>query len=424
MAIVTRRGAQVDAQRVAVIPLDFVDAARDGAPIGQKARNGETMTMTITAALTNAIAANAIPGVVAMVGDRDGVRERFAAGHRGDGSAMSLDTVFQLASMTKAVVSVAAMQLVEAGKLSLDAPIGDLLPDLAAPQVIAGFAEDGSAVLRAAKRPITLRHLLTHTSGLGYDFVQAEVARARGPAGPPEPGSWASIRSPLLFDPGDGWAYGVSTDWVGLAVEAASGQRLDAYIADHVTGPLGMTETGFVPEDASAGRRAINMGRGEGGELAPFPINIGGGTSGAFISGGGGLWGTAADYMRFLRMLANGGALDGVRILAAGSVAEMGRNQIGTLRAGTMTTTMPALSLAVDWFPDMTPGWGLGFLINPETGPAGRPAGSLAWAGICNTFFWIDPVAGTCAVLMMQVLPFADPGALAVLEAFERAIYA
>ena len=380
--------------------------------------------MTIAAALTGAIAAHAIPGAVAMVGDRGGVRASVAVGHRGDGSAMSLDTVFQLASMTKAVVSVAAMQLVEAGKLSLDAPIGTLLPDLADARVIAGFAADGSVQLRPAVRPITLRHLLTHTSGLGYDFVQADTARARGPAGPPAPGTMASLKMPLLFDPGDDWAYGVSTDWVGLAVEAASGERLDAYIAGHITGPLGMTETGFVPNKASAARRAVNMGRGENGALAAFPIDIGGGTGGEFISGGGGLWGTAPDYMRFLRMLANGGTLDGATILTPASVAAMGRNQIGALRAGKMTTTMPALALAVDWFPAMTPGWGLGFLINPQTGPDGRPAGSLAWAGICNTFFWIDPASGTCAVLLMQVLPFADPGALAVLAAFERAVYA
>ncbi|MFZ4688929.1 MAG: serine hydrolase domain-containing protein [Polymorphobacter sp.] len=379
--------------------------------------------MMLERVLADAIVAAGIPGAVAMLGDRDGVRAAAVAGHRGDGGTMSLDTLFQLASMTKAVVSVAAMQLVAAGKLSLDAPIGEILPDLAALQVIAGFAEDGSVQLRPPVRPITLRHLLTHTSGFGYDFVQADMARARGPAGPPAAGTMASLRQPLLFDPGDDWAYGVSTDWVGLAVEAASGQRLDAYVAAHITGPLGMIDTGFVAPEGSEARRAVNMARVEDGTLVPFPINIGGGISGEFIAGGAGLWGTAADYMRFVRMLANGGSLDGVTILPPETVAEMARNQIGALRAGRMTTTMPALSLEVDWFPDMTPGWGLGFLINPETGPAGRPAGSLAWAGICNTFFVVDPASGRCGVLLMQLLPFADPGALAVLAAFEEALF-
>jgi CubicO group peptidase (beta-lactamase class C family) len=197
---------------------------------------------------------------------------------------------------------------------------------------------------------------------------------------------------------------------------------LDAYIAAHITGPLGMVDTAFGLA-AHKSRLVPNMARGADGTLAPFPINIGGG-AGEFLSGGGGLVGTAADYMRFVRMLANGGSLDGVTLLQAETVAAMTRNQIGRLRAGQMPTTMPALSAEVDWFPGMVPGWGLGFLINPEPGPNGRPAGSCGWAGICNTYYWFDPASGQCAVLLMQLLPFGDPGALAVLAAFERAVCA
>jgi methyl acetate hydrolase len=295
------------------------------------------------------------------------------------------------------------------------------LPDLATPRIITGFADDGSAQTRPAAHPITLRHLLTHTSGMGYDFVHADQARAR--TAPVVPGTMDSIRTPLLFDPGDGWAYGVSTDWVGLAVEAASGQRLDAYVAQHITGPLGMTDTVFELNPGLKERLVANMARVEDGALVPYPINIGGG-AGEFISGGGGMSGTAADYMRFVRMLLNGGNLDGVTILRPETVADMGRNQIGALRAGVMETTLPALSARVDWFPRMDTKWGLGFMINPETGPDGRGAGSLAWAGICNTYYWIDPANDVAAVLLMQLLPFADPGALAVLSAFERAVYA
>ncbi len=379
--------------------------------------------MTTADSLSAALAAGGIPGAVAMTGNRTGITETIVIGHRGDGSPMAADTMFQLASMTKAVTSVAAMQLVEKDKLSLDAPLGDLLPDLANPRVITGFATDGSLETRPAARPITLRHLLTHTAGFGYDFVQADIARARGPDGPPAPGTMASLRQHLLFDPGDDWAYGVNTDWAGLAVEAASGQRLDAYIAEHITGPLGMADTVFELGDAHKARLVTNMGRGEDGSLAPFPINIGGGTSGEFVAGGAGLNGTAGDYMRFLRMLLNGGSLDGVTILKPETVAEMSRNQIGGIRAGVMETTMPALSQRVEWFPEMTAGWGLGFLINPDTSADGRTAGSLAWAGICNTFFWIDPASGVAAVLLMQLLPFADPAALAALSAFERGVY-
>ena len=372
--------------------------------------------------LTAALAAHGIAGAVAIVGNRAGTTAIQVVGHNGAGAPLAADSVFQLASMTKAIVSVAEMQLVEAGALVLDAPIGDLLPDLANARVVTGFAADGSVETRPAARPISLRHLLTHTSGLGYDFVHADMARARGPGGAPPPGSMASLRTPLLFDPGDGWAYGISTDWVGLAVEAASGQRLDEYVATHITGPLRMVDTVFGLKNADPARLVTNMARGPEGTLAPYPINMGGG-AGEFLSGGGGMIGTAGDYLRFVRMLLGGGCLDGVTILAPATVTEMSCNQIGALRAGVMETTMPALSTRVEWFPEMVAGWGLGFLINPEPGPDGRAANSLAWAGICNTFYWFDPASDVAAVLLMQFLPFADPGALAALAAFERDVY-
>jgi CubicO group peptidase (beta-lactamase class C family) len=372
--------------------------------------------------LTKALDAAGIPGAVAFTGGSQGVTEALAFGSRAPGgAAMALDDVFQLASMTKALTSVAAMQLVERGQLSLDAPLSGLLPMLGDRQVIAGFDETGAPVLRPVARPITLRHLLTHTAGFGYDFVQEAMGRAWGAAPPAAPNSLASLDRPLLFDPGDSWAYGIGTDWAGRAVEAASGQRLDAYIAEHITGPLGMDDTGFEPP---AAHRLVPLhARAADGSLTPLPIIIGGGVRGEFIAGGAGMFGTGADYMRFLRMLLNGGSLHGATILQPQTVAEMTRNQIGTLRAGAMTTTMPAMSAPVDWFPDMVSGWGLGFLINPEAGPDGRAAGSQAWAGICNTFFWFDPASDVAAVLLMQLLPFADPGALAVLGAFERAVY-
>ncbi len=379
--------------------------------------------MTITDSLARALAAGGIPGAVAMVGNRAGVTETIVIGDGGDGRGLTADTIFQLASMTKAIVSVAAMQLVEAGHLSLDAPLGPLLPDLANAAVITGFADDGAVITRPALRPITLRHLLTHTSGFGYDFVHADMARARGPAGPPAPGSMASLQTPLLFDPGDDWAYGISSDWVGLAIEAATGERLDSIVAAGITVPLAMNDTVFALDPAQKIRLVTNMARGDDGVLLPYPINIGVGSTSEFLSGGGGLCGTAPDYMRFLRMLLNGGSLDGATLLRPDTIAEMTRNQIGSLRAGRMETTMPALSQRVEWFPEMTAGWGLGFLINPDTGGDGRAAGSCAWAGICNSYFWFDPASDIAAVLLMQFLPFADPAALAVLSAFERAIY-
>lgn len=382
--------------------------------------------MTIETALGAVLAKSGIPGAVAMVGNRAGTVTSHALGVRdsASGAAMTLDTVFQMASMTKAVTSVAAMQLVEAGALSLDAPIANLLPKLANPQVIEGFGDDGAPLLRPAKTAITLRHLLTHTAGFSYDFMSETLLRSRGPGGPPPTGTWATIETPLLFDPGERWEYGVNTDWVGVAVETASGMQLDRYFADHIFAPLGMADTNFISNAEQLARRAALQMRGPDGALSPFPIEIGGGPDVELLSGGGGLSGTAPDYLRFLRMILNGGSLDGIQILKPETVAEMTRNQIGSIRAGAMGTTMPAFALANDPFPDQQSGWGLGFLINPEKGPNGRAAGSLAWAGIANTYYWMDPASDVAGVIMMQHVPFADPAASEVYAAFERAVYA
>ena len=227
----------------------------------------------------------------------------------------------------------------------------------------------------------------------------------------------------LLFDPGSKWEYGISTDWVGRAVEAASGDRLGNYVAANIIAPLGMSNTGFAPGKVDPARRAALLGRQEDGNLMPFPVEMGGGEGREFDAGGAGLLSTAGDYMRFLRMILNGGSLDGKTILKPETVAEMSRNQIGELRAGRMESIVPQFAHPFDSFPDQHTGWGLGFLINPETGPNGRAPGSLAWAGIANTFYWIDPASDIVAVLMMQFVPFGDPDAIALLGAFERAVY-
>ncbi len=375
------------------------------------------------ASLETALAENAIPGAVAMVGNRGGSLAAVAVGAKGPGGPpLTTDTLFQIASMTKAITSVAAMQLVEAGKLDLDSDIGTLLPALADPQVLTGFDDAGVPQLRPASGPITLRQLLTHTSGLGYEFMSAELTRWRATC-PAAPGSLASIKAPLLGDPGTLWNYGTSTDWVGQAVEAASGMTLGDWFAAHIFAPLGMTDTGFGFGDAVKARVAPLHARMPDGNLVPFPVHFGGGESAEFHSGGGGLTGSAADYLRFVRMLLNGGELDGARILQSETVAEMTWNQVGDLAAGILKTNLPGMTSDFDFFPGMRCGWGLGFLINPEPGPDGRAAGSQAWDGIANTWFWFDPAKDVAAVLMMQHLPFGEPQALAVVRAFERAVY-
>lgn len=368
-----------------------------------------------------AFAAANIPGAVGMIVDRDGVRYSRALGvtDTTTGAAMAEDTLAQIASMTKALVSVGAMQLVEQGKLSLDSDIGTVLPELANPQVLEGFGADGQPQLRAAKRPLTLRHLLTHTSGFGYSFIHPEVLQVYAARGMPGAGTLDAIRMPLMFDPGERWEYGVSTDWAGLAIEAVTGQRLNDYLTANVFEPLGMSDTAFRPAlPADAAKVHV---RTPDGTLAPIPLYIGGGE---FDGGGGGGTSTAPDYARFVRMLLNGGELDGQRVLRAETVADMGRDHVAPLRAGYMGSAMPELSAPYDTFPDQHTGWGLGFLINPEPGPNGRSAGSMAWAGIFNSYYWVDPVKGVGGVFVSQLSPFGDPGALDCFGALERMAYA
>ena len=377
--------------------------------------------MDLQKALDQALADRQVAGAVAMIGNADTV---FASAEAGlsdpeTSKPMALDGIFQIASMTKAITSVAAMQLVERGLLSLDDPIGPILPELANPDVLTGFDGDSKATVEPTKTAITLRHLLTHTSGLGYAFTSSDMAKAQGKVAP---ASIASITTPLMFEPGTDWLYGVSTDWVGRAVEAASGQTLGAYMEEHIFGPLAMQDTGFAVAPDKVERRVPLLSRQADG-LVPFPIEIGGGDAAEFQSGGGGLYSTATDYMRFMRMILNRGSLDSTRIISAETVAAMSQNQIGGMKAGRMESVAPLLANSFDAFPDMHCGWGLGFLINPETGPNGRAAGSLSWAGLTNCYYWIDPASDIAGLVLMQFLPFADPDALRVLAAVESTAY-
>lgn len=368
-------------------------------------------------AFAAAVFAADLPGAVALITDRDGTiySRAFGQANTLTGAAMHVDTMCQIASMTKAVTSVAALQLVAAGKLALDAPLGDLLPHLAEVRVLTGFGADGAPVLRAPVRPVTLRHLLTHTSGFGYPFVQEVVARW-ALARPTVPGSRAAVHLPLLFDPGDNWAYGVSTDWVGFAVEAASGQRLGDYFSDHIFAPLGMTDTAFRSPLGWPGDGAAVHARLPVGGFTPVPMHLGGGE---FDGGGGGLSGPAEDYACFLRMLLN----DGAGVLPPDMMPLVFTNQVGAIRAGQMGSTMANLASPFDLFPDQHCGWSLAGLINPEPGPHGRSAGSLAWAGIFNSYYWVDPASGLAGLFVAQLLPFADPGALSAFAALERMAY-
>ncbi|HET9586108.1 MAG TPA: serine hydrolase domain-containing protein [Bradyrhizobium sp.] len=360
-----------------------------------------------------------VPGVVAMAATEHSVIYQGAFGVRSIGAraSMSADTVFSIASMTKLLTSVAAMQLVERGKLKLDEPAARIDPTLGSPQVLDGFDAQGTPQLHAARKPITLRHLLTHTSGFSYQLWDANVIRY-GKAARNNP---ALPRAPLMFDPDTRWAYGGSLDRVGRLVEIISGQNLDRYFHDHILGPLGMNDTAFALTEKQRARQASLHLRKADGTLVPQPLVRR--ADPKVFSGGGGIYSTAPDYLTLLQALLNGGGVAGKSILRPQTVALMSTNQIGNIDAGILKTTNPALSGDVDFFPGVRLRWGLGDMINVDPVPDGRRAGSLTWAGLYNTYYWIDPASRIAGVIMMQILPFADQRALNVYRLFERGIY-
>jgi CubicO group peptidase (beta-lactamase class C family) len=294
---------------------------------------------------------------------------------------------------------------------------------LSAPQVLEGFDDSGAPRLRPAKRPITLRHLLTHTAGFSYEVWDANTQRYIKTTGMPQTftGKVAALRTPLAFDPGERWLYGTNIDWAGRIVEATSGQPLDVYFRENILAPLGMKDTGFATTAEQRARQASVHQRKPDGSLDPQPLETP--FVPEFYAGGGGLYSTAPDYLTFVQMLLQDGSLNGTRILRPETVALMGRNQIGDIEAGVLKTTTPARSNDVDFFPGMPLRWGLGYMINMKPVPEGRSAGSLTWAGIFNTYYWIDPTRRVTGLIMTQVLPFADPTAVKVYGQFERGIY-
>ncbi|MGO4713731.1 serine hydrolase domain-containing protein [Bradyrhizobium sp. 2TAF24] len=374
--------------------------------------------------LRRAVDSGDIPGVVATAATGSDVIYEGAFGKRdlSKPQPMTTDSVFWIASMTKAVTSAAAMQLVEQGKLSLDGPIGKVLPDLAQPQVLEGFAADGTPQLRPAKGTMTLRQLMTHTAGFCYEIWNGQMGIYQEKTGTPGVTTCknAALKTPIMADPGTRWEYGTNIDFVGKAVEAASGQKLDAYLRDHMFAPLGMTDTAF-RISAAMRERLVGMHARTPDGLVPIPFELE--QEPEFHMGGGGLYGTARDYLAFTRMILNKGRANGHQVLKPETVALMSQNSIGDLEVTKMTTAAPPLSNDVDLYPGMPKKWGLSFLINTATTPEGRSAGSLAWAGLANTYYWIDPVRDVAGVILMQLLPFADAKCLQTFAGFERGVY-
>ena len=376
---------------------------------------------TIDETLRSGIDRRKIPAAVGMFASGNKILYAGAFGTRDStGVPVKVDTIFRIASMTKAITTAAALQLVEQGKVQLDEPVSKYLPQLAKLDLLEGFDAAGKPVLRPAKTEITLKHLLTHTSGLCYDLWHGEMFRYSSATGGP---AAAGTAGPLMFEPGTRWQYGQGIDWAGRLVETLSGLSLEEYFQTKILGPLEMRDTSFLIPEAKFDRLVSMYVRQPDGSLKQdaraLPARP------KAFNGGGGLYSTVGDYVRFMQMiLGMGRGSNGARILRPKTVASMKANQIGELTAGKMKSYRPMQSSDVDIQPGFTEKWGLGFLINTTAYAGGRSAGSLAWAGLANTYYWIDPKRSRCGVLMMQYYPFVDKEAVALLSDFERAVYA
>jgi CubicO group peptidase (beta-lactamase class C family) len=372
----------------------------------------------IDAYLADTVRTTKIPGVVGLVADADRILYTGAFGLQdvARGVPMANDTIFRIASMTKPITSTAVMMLVQEGDVGLDEPIEKYLPAFENPRVIENFnAADKTYTSRPAARPISIRHLLTHTSGLGYAFSNHTLAALVGPA----PGA-SVTKFPLLHDPGTRWTYGESTRVLGTLIEEVAGQPLDEFLSERLFVPLGMSDTFYRVPGAKAARVAtVHRLTAEGLVEAPNPAEIT-----APVYGDGGLHSTAADYAKFIQLFLNGGrAPSGARLLSEATVSLMGRSHTGAVRVEQQPAAVPELT---EPFP-LGAGrdtYGLGFQITgAHDDPLARSPGSMSWAGIFNTEFWIDPERGIGGVLLMQYLPFYDADAIATLQGFERLVY-
>jgi methyl acetate hydrolase len=373
-------------------------------------------TSALSGVLREATIRGDVPGVVVAVVNRDGLiyHEAYGLSRTIGAKPMTRDTLFNMASMTKPITSTAIMMLVDAGKVKLDDDVATYLPTFRNPVVISRFTDaDSSYETRPAKRPITIRHLLTHTSGIGYSFangIEAKLVQKTGKA---------EADLPLLFDPGEGWAYGASTRVLGDVVEAVSGQKLDAFLTSRILQPLGMRDTGYLVPTENYGRVVAVNARGADGKFVERPVPT---TLTASVAGDGGLYGTAADYAMFLRMLLNHGKAGDTRLLSEDAVKAMLTSQSGSVTAQLQQSTNQSLSRN---FP-LGAGkdhWGLGFQLAAERTPNRRSPGSGTWAGIFNTHFFIDPVREIGVVVMMQTLPFYDENSMKVYASVEEAVY-
>lgn len=370
--------------------------------------------------------AGGVPGVVAMVTDREGNIYEGAAGVReaGKETPMTTDTVFALFSTTKAITGTALMQLVEEGKVRLDDPVKKYVPEIAEMKVLEGFDADGQPILRAPRTDVTINMLMLHTAGFGYEFFSHEDKRYRDVKKTPSilTSTFDSIKSVLLFEPGERWNYGVNIDWVGKVVEAVRGKRLGEVTAEHIFAPLGMTDIGFTLTPSMMERRATIHSRSQDGKITPRPDLILPQPP-EMDMGGHGLYASIGEYLKFIRMVLNDGAGPNGRVLKPETVARMCQNGLGALKSGGWISSDPSLSNHGEFFPGVQKSWAYTFQVNGDPAPTGRPAGQLMWAGLANLYYWIDRRNGIGGFWASQIFPFQDVGSYLGFLEFESAVY-
>jgi len=384
-----------------------------------------TLKKSADALLSKAVDDGSIPGVCAITTTSEGpiYEASFGEATLGSHQAMNTDTVVLLASMTKPITGAAAMMLVEQGRLQLDAPARNWVPDVEKLVVLEGWDDNGDPITRAPKKDVTLRHFLTHTSGLSYEFWNEDIGRYQERTGVPSVLTQenASLFTPMLAEPGEKWEYGISMDWAGRMVEAVSGQTLGVFMKENILDPLGMNSTAFKLSEEMEARRASVHQRIDSGDIEATDFVKP--QDPEFEEGGGALYSTCNDYSRFVRMILNKGILDGNRVFKPETVELMSRNAIGDLSVNRMVSVMPELTADCEFFPGQRKTWGLSFMINEEKAPTGRSAGSLSWAGLPNAYFWIDPAQDIASVYMTQILPFADQEFMNLYLGFEKSVY-
>ncbi|MFY0409510.1 serine hydrolase domain-containing protein [Solicola sp. PLA-1-18] len=366
-----------------------------------------------------------LPGVVAGLTDRDESFYVGAAGRRSLASdePMATDAVMAIFSTTKAITGTTVLQLVEEGRIDLDEPARTYAPELADVQVIEGFDDDGSPRLRPPRTDVTTKHLLLHTAGFGYDFFDETYHRLATEHGQPSivAATRASLRTPLLFDPGEQWRYGSNIDWAGQVVEGVTGQRLGEVMKARVFEPLGMDDTMFALDDTTRPRLATMHQRREDGSLEPSEFVL---PEPEVHMGGHGLHSTVGDYMAFIRMWLNDGlSHSGRQVLGKETVQFAEKNHLGDLKVSRLPGVIPWLSNDAEFFPGQSKSWAYTFMVNDEDAPTGRPAGSLAWAGLANLYYWIDRRHGIGGFWGTQILPFADPASVGGYLEMETAVY-